>query len=189
MAATSSITLNGAISATGGRGHPNWGAGSGGAVRIIAPLVTGTGTFAVSGGFGGYTSASQGRVRIDCLDRYAFRTLAMQGKATQGSQMFVFPPTTRRLDITEAAGQSIPAPAAAGVQVTLAAGSDPNQQIRIAGDGFAANVPITVVVTPETGPSTSYDAEIPIGADKKGQISVPVVLSVGNINQIHAWTR
>jgi hypothetical protein len=115
----------------------------------------------------------------------------MAGKATQGSQMFVFPAIERRLDIIQAAGQTIPAPASAGVQVTLPAGSTPNRQVTVAASGFAANVPvpITVVVSPETGAAISYDADIPIGADQKGQVTVDVVLSIGNISQIHAWTR
>lgn len=188
LAASSSITLNGTIAARGGRGANNYGAGSGGAVRLISPIVNGNGSFDVAGEYGNWAYGSQGRVRIDCTDRYSFRNLRMAGKATQGSQMFVFPPTTRRLDIIEAAGQAIPAPASAGVQVTLPAGSDPNRQIKVAASGFTANVPITVVVTPETGPSSSYDAEIPI-TNNKGEVSVPVVLSVGNINQIHAWTK
>ena len=48
--------------------------------------------------------------------------------------------------------------------------------------------PITVVVTPETGPSTSYDTEIPIAAGA-GNVTVDVVIPVGGVSQIHAWTR
>lgn len=200
IASPTKIQIVGQVWAIGGNGAPptnrgyGGGAGSGGAVRLISPIVSGEGTVDASGGNGfddnvGSLVAGQGRIRIDCLDRYSFRTLRMYGRATQGSQMFVFPPITRRLDIIEAAGQSIPTPASTAASITLAAGSDPNQKVKVAADGFVSNVPITVVVTPETGSSSTYNAEIPIGPDKKGEVAVDVVLSVGNINQIHVWTR
>lgn len=185
LASDTKITLNGAVYADGGNGA---GGGSGGSIRFVAPVVTGTGTFSVGGGGGFWVAGSQGRVRIDCEDRFAFRGLRFQGKVSQGSQMFVDPPTTPQLNIIEAAGQAIPVPAVGGVQVTLPAGSSSNRQVKVAASGFSANVPITVVVTPETGPSTSYDAEIPVNAGN-GQITVDVSIPVGGVSQIHAWTR
>ena len=75
------------------------------------------------------------------------------------------------------------------MEVTLPAGSSPNRQVKVAASGFAANAPITVVVTPETGPSVSYNADIPIAGDGTGQITVDVVLAPGGVSRIHAWTR
>jgi hypothetical protein len=51
------------MTAVGGNGLTNWGGGggSGGAIRLVAPTISGTGTFNVSGGTsGGAPSASQG---------------------------------------------------------------------------------------------------------------------------------
>jgi hypothetical protein len=185
LASDTRITLNGIINAVGGNGG---GGGSGGAIRMVSPIVTGDGTFNVNGGGGSYHSGAGGRVRIDCEDRYAFRSLRFNGRVTQGSQMFVEPPAAGVLHITEAAGQTIPVPAAAGVQVSLPAGSSQNRQVKVAGNGFAANVPISVVVTPENGPSTVYNAEIPI-VGGNGEATVDVVIPVGGVTQIHAWTR
>jgi hypothetical protein len=185
IASNTKITLNGAITAEGSYGA---GGGSGGAIRLVSPVVTGTGTFNVNGGGGFWVAGSQGRVRIDCEDRYAFRSLRFQGRVTQGSQMFVNPPAGGSLNIIEAAGQVIPVPAQAGVLVDLPAGSSQSRQVKVAGSGFTANVPITVIVTPETGPSTSYDAEIPITAGA-GQVTVDVTIPVGGVSRIHAWTR
>lgn len=185
LASDTKITLNGIIAADGGNGA---GGGSGGSIRMVAPVIAGSGTFNVTGGGGFWATASQGRVRIDTEDRYSFRGLRYQGRVSQGSQMFVDPATTPVLNITEAAGQVIPVPAVGGVQVTLPAGSSANRQVKLAASGFTANVPVTVVVTPETGPSTAYNAEIPI-AGGNGQITVDVVIPVGGVSQIHAWTR
>jgi hypothetical protein len=102
--------------------------------------------------------------------------------------MFVDPPTLPALHITEAAGQPIPVPAAAAVQVNLPAGSSANRQVKVAATGFTANVPIVVVITPETGRSTSYNAEIPV-AGGNGETTVDVVIPAGGVTQVHAWTR
>jgi hypothetical protein len=185
LASDTKITLNGTITATGGNGA---GGGSGGSIRLVSPVVDGTGTFNVTGGGGFWVAGSQGRVRIDCEDRYAFRGLRFQGRVSQGSQMFVDPENVPVLNITSAAGQAIPVPAVGGVQVTLPAGSSGNRQVTVAASGFTANVPISIVVTPETGPSSTFDAEIPISGGS-GQVTVDVVLPVGNVSQIHAWTR
>lgn len=185
IASNTKITLNGLVDANGGNGA---GGGSGGAIRFVAPIVTGNGSFDVRGGFGNWMGGSGGRVRIDTEDRYAFRSLRFQGRVTQGSQMFVDPPAGGVLNIVEAAGQTIPVPATAGVQVNLPAGSSQNRQVKVAGSGFGANVPIRVVVTPENGASSSYDAEIPI-VGGNGQVTVDVVIPIGGVTQIHAWTR
>jgi hypothetical protein len=151
-------------------------------------VITGNGTFTASGGGGFWAASSGGRVRLDCEDRYAFRALRYNGRVSQGSQMFVDPPSTPELHIIEAAGQVIPAPAAAGVLVNLPAGSTGNRQVKVAANGFTANVPIIVVVTPETGHSRSYNADIPI-VGGSGQATVDVVITPGGVTQIHAWTR
>ncbi len=185
IASDTRITLNGIVTADGGAGA---GGGGGGSIRLVAPVITGSGTFTVNGGGGFWAAASGGRVRLDCEDRYAFRDLRYQGRVSQGAQMFVDPPNTPALHITEAAGQVIPVPAAAGVQVNLPAGSSGNRQVKVAAQGFTANVPIVVVVTPETGRSSSYNAEIPTVAGS-GQATVDVVIPAGGVTQIHAWTR
>ena len=79
IASDTRITLNGHVEASGGNGV---GGGSGGAISIVSPVITGTGTFYVNGGSGYGVSGSQNRVRIDCGDRYAFRSLRVQGRVT-----------------------------------------------------------------------------------------------------------
>jgi hypothetical protein len=102
--------------------------------------------------------------------------------------MFVDAPAGGVLNIIEAAGQSIPVPALSGVQVNLPAGSTQNRQVKVGASGFTANVPISIVITPENGSSTNYNAEIPMTAGS-GQVTVDVVIPVGGVSQIHAWTR
>jgi len=188
IAANASITLNGNILANGGNGY---GGGSAGAVRLVAPLVNGTGSAQASagGGYSGY-SGSVGRIRVDCEDRYAFRSLNFQGVATRGAQMFVFPSAPiARLDIIEAAGNAIPEGTGNLVQVDLPPGSATNRTVRVQGRDFTGIVPISVAVISENRPSTRYNSQIDMGTGNPAEVTVNVVIPDGTISRIQAWTR
>lgn len=188
IAANTTITVNGNVTANGATGY---GGGSGGAIRLVAPLVNGSGNLTVNGGgaFTGY-SGSGGRIRVDCEDRYAFRSLTMNGIATRGAQMFVFPPPPiARLDIIEAAGTLIPEGTGALVQVDLPAGSSNNRTVRVQGRNFTGIVPITVIVIPENRPATRYNAQIDMSGGNPSEVTVNVVIPDGTISRIQTWTR
>ena len=188
IAANTSITINGSVAANGGTGY---GGGSGGAVRLVSPLVNGNGNLTVTGGgaFSGY-AGSGGRIRVDCEDRYAFRSLIMNGVATRGAQMFVFPPAPiARLDIIEAAGNAISEGTGNLVQVDLPANSTTNRTVRVQGRNFTGVVPITVAVIPENRPSTRYDAEIDMNIGNPAAVTLNVVIPDGTISRIQTWTR
>src|SRR5205814_568667 len=78
--------------------------GSGGAIRLVAPILAGTGILNVNGNWGG-----DGRIRLDALDRRTANFNYTAGAATvsSGALMIVFPTPLPRLDIVEAAGTSI----------------------------------------------------------------------------------
>ena len=188
IAANTSITVNGTIRANGGTGQ---GGGSAGAIRLVSPLVNGSGNLTVNGG-GAYTGygGSDGRIRVDCEDRYAFRSLIMNGTATRGAQMFVFPPAPiARLDIIEAAGTAIPEGTGNIVQVDLPAGSTINRTVRVQGRNFTGIVPITVIVIPENRPATRYNAQIDMGGGNPSEVTVNVIVPDGTISRIQTWTR
>ncbi len=194
IASNTRITVGGAIYSLGGFGYT--GGGSGGAIRLVSPVVSGPGILNVNGGGvatcdGCYYSShgSPGRLRVDCLDRYAYRSLQYNGVSTRGSQMFVFPQVVPRLNIIQAAGQVIPEGTNSYVQITLPAGSSPNQTVTVQARNFTNNVPIRVVVTPENGPSASFDAVIDVSGGNPASTVVPVVIPVGSITRIYAWTR
>jgi hypothetical protein len=187
VASSSQILIDGALLADGGVPWGPGGYGSGGAVRLVAPLVTGRGGVRTSSGYFGPAS---GRVRVDCLDRYAFRSLSLSGATvTRGAQMFVFPAVVPRLDIVAAAGQAIAEGAANSVQVDLPVGSPTNQTVVVQARDFSGLLPIAVVVTPEVGPSTTYPAQIDMGSGNPARATVNVVIPIGTISRIHAWTR
>ncbi len=202
IASSTRVMISGAVYARGGDFIPSdldasvFGAGSGGAIRIVAPLVSGNGVLDCLGGiFLNYVAdirrGNAGRVRIDCLDRQAFRGLTYQGVTTvsRGAQMFVLPTPLPRLDIVEAAGRAIPEGTGSLVSVELPVGSSTNQVIRIQARNFTNDVPIAVAITPENGPSRIFQAVVLQNSGNPPIAAVNVVIPPGTVNRINAWTR
>jgi hypothetical protein len=167
-------------------GNLGYGYGSGGAIRLVAPIVDGNGRLYA----GADDRGGEGRIRIDTLDRFAWRNLQLlRGKWTIGSQMYVFPPNNPRLDIVEAAGQTIAEGANAVVNVSLPPGSSTNQVIKVKATGFTNNVPVTVSVVPEAGPSFRYDGLIPVTGPNPVIGNIDVVIPIDSFCNIRVWTR
>jgi hypothetical protein len=181
LASSTRVNLVGAILARGNSGI-NY-AGSGGGIRIVAPLVEGSGTLDASG------SGSLGRVRIDSTDRYAYANLTIKGKFARGSNMFVSAPGNPRLDIVSAAGTAIPEGTNAFVSITLSAGSSTNQAVRVQARGFTNDIPIRVRVTPDFGQSGTFDSVILLSSGNPPHADVNVTLVPEVLNRIYAWTR
>lgn len=195
IASTTNIRLaaGSIINALGGShfGDPN--AGSGGAVRLLAPRVEGGGIINVSGGFvsgvvGGGGAA--GRIRVDCFDWTKLALITIPGVTTTvGTTMFVAPGTVPRLDIANAAGQVIPLDTGSPVRVLLPFGSDTNQFITLRAQDFNADVPIRLTLTPDSGPRIVIDTNIVNTANNPATLVIPVGLPANNLTTIHAWTR
>lgn len=206
IASSTVIRINptGGILSRGGTGYTpaNTGnAGSGGAIRLVAPRVYGTGTLNVRGG--GYCGldcghgSGAGRVRIDSIFRFEptnvvdnigfnFQPLNV---ASVGSAMIVFPPNSPRLDILQAADTSIPEGNNAPVFVELPFGSSTNRTVVVQARNFGTNVPIRVVLTPAAGDPISYDAQINNLAANPAQVTVNVGIPINTVVAVNAWTR
>ncbi len=166
------------------------GSGSGGAIRLVAAVVTGIGSLDTLGGYQSYCAlrAGSGRTRIDCLDGYAVRSLhANNTVSSRGAQMFVFPAVQPHLDIIQAAGQLIPIGSPNGVTVVLPKGATNAQTVVVRATNFTNDLPITVAVIPNDRPSTTYQALISL-TNNPPIVSVPVSLAVDSTNRIMVWT-
>ena len=189
--------VTGFVSAVGGDQAPSsnrgYSSGGGGAIRIIAPVVSGTGTLNVAGGAVDSQSiprrsGSSGRARIDSLDRAAHRSVNFVGPGVRGSQMFVFGPP-RSLKVIHAAGNDIPDDQATPVAITLPSGTPQEQTVRIQATGFDEDVPITVRVVPENGASASYDATIPNPNGGSASVDVTVTLPIDVVSHLNVFSR
>lgn len=194
MASNTRLTIGGSVTCRGGNQNQVSGClGSGGAIRLVAPMVTGTGTLDVSGGVfsgsGWFYTGGKGRIRIDCTDNQAYRSLDLVGVASRGSRMIVFPAVIPALDIIEVAGNPIPVGTNAPALFELPVGAPTNQTVKIQARDFTGDVPIRVVVTPEHGSAGAFDATILQSSGNPPFASVPVIIPAGSVCQIHAWTR
>ncbi|HVR36441.1 MAG TPA: hypothetical protein VMS21_11385 [Methylomirabilota bacterium] len=159
--------------------------GSGGAIRLVAPVISGNGNLRVDGSHFG----APGRIRVDTMDRTGLGLNYLPSGITSiGSLMVVFPTPVPRLDIIEAAGTTIPE-GSDPVVFILPFGSSPDRTVRVQAQDFNDIVPITVVLTPDNGPSVQYEAEIDNQTTNPAEVTVNVTLPVNVQTTIHAWTR
>lgn len=179
------VTPNARIYAVGGAGASGaFNAGSGGAIRLVAPVIAGNGELVALGNVG----AGDGRIRIDTLNRSALK-LSFSPSASLGSLMMVFPNPVPHLDLVEAAGTSIPEGYPDPVVVILPSGSPSNQTVRVQARGFNNVTPITLVLTPDSGPPVTYQAEIDNRANNPAQVTINVVVPVNVQTVFNVWTR
>ena len=172
------VAINSEINADGVCG------GSGGAIRIVAPVVAGRGRVFASGGCGG----SMGRIRIDTIDRSQM-LLSTGPVPSQGRFMKVFQDVVPRLDIVDVAGVVIPEGEMNPVTVQLPFDGDPFQTVTIRATDFTGVVPIEVVLTPDVGNRIVVPAVIDMGLGNPTEVVVDIVVPLNNITRIHAWTQ
>lgn len=172
------------------------GAGSGGAIRLVAPKISGDGHICAGGpgissnnpcpnNYGGV-----GRVRIDTIDRseYAIH-IDPNTPQTHGTLMQVFPTTSPALDIIEAAGTTVPEGSTTPVDIFLPDGSPSSQDVVVQARDFTGVVPITVKITPDSGDSVAYDDSIDMSGGNPSTATVSVQIPVNVPVTVHAWTR
>jgi hypothetical protein len=172
---------------TAGNNIGTAGGGSGGAVRLVAPVVTGNGVLFVRG----RAQDNYGRVRVDTIDRTGMQLSVDPTAAGMivGSFMSVFGPTNPRLDIIEAAGNSISEGTNSPISITLPFGSDTNRTIVVQARDFNTTVPIEVMLTPDTGAPKKFTAQIDNAAANPASVSVPVSFPINTPVTVQAWVR
>lgn len=178
------VVLNGTVSANGGGGGST-GQGSGGAIRLVSPSVRGSGTVSATGGqgYGGH-----GRIRVDVIDRSGLAmTFTPASALSVGSLMAVFPGTVPELHIVHVAGNDIPPGTPSPLVFTLPFNSPARHSITVRAEGFAGTVPVTVVVTPESGDRivVNTDIDTSVSAEATVQVDLPQNVTA----RVHAWTR
>jgi len=211
------INASGKILANGGpkdtATHPasiTSGYGSGGAIRLVAPMVLGTGTLDVRAAQPTEFSFLRGRIRIDSVlrydpadptnpaNRFNLSAAGIVGNNQSnpddrvwavGTTMIVFPTSQPRLDIVQVGTSSIPQGTNNPVVITLPPGANTNQLVTVRASDFNVAVPIRLVVTPENGYPAGYDLTIDNSAVgfAEGQTNVSLPLNMRAF--IHAWTR
>ena len=186
IASNTRINLSGGLASTGSFATGGaYNGGSGGAIRLVAPIVAGGGRIDVTGHNGG-----DGRIRIDSTDRTSLNfNLFPTANTSIGSLMLVFPSPLPRLDITQAAGTPVPL-GSGPVNLQLPFGSSPNQSITVQAQNFNAQVPITLVLTPDHGNPSVYTSSLNnTAANNPASLTVPVVLPVNEQTTVQVYSK
>jgi len=183
------ITMNGNtdIYARGGTGTDTYNHGSGGAVRLVAPEVISNGSVYIV--TADKYNEGHGRVRIDAMRR-SIPSLSVTGGAySTGSNMVVFPPNIPDLKIVEAAGQVVNPNQATPLLVTIPPGASAIQPVKVKAQNFGGTAPVTVVLTPEFGPKTSFNLDISNPGPSAAEASVDVTFPINVTTRVDVWTR
>lgn len=194
LASSTKVDVTGNIYADGGRaiGFGGWGHGSGGAIRIVAPVVSGNGGLHVPGQGWGSKTGGAGRIRIDTMNRSQLNVQYEPNNAgvvTTGSFMIVFPKPLPRLDIIQALGEAIPEGSPDPVLVTLPLNAPASQTVTVQARDFTGLVPIVVVVTPDSGKPATYPAQIDMSKGNPATVAVTVQIPANTAVHVDAWTK
>ncbi len=188
IASSTRIQCTGQILAVGGVRQNTFGGGSGGAIRLVAPEVSGTGALDVRSRAG--TLAGHGRIRIDALNRSGarFNFLPITA-ATLGMAMVAIPSPLPRLDLIQVAGTSIAEGTSQPVMITLPFGSSAERTVVVQARDFNAAVPIQVVLTPERGQPSTVQSVIDNRTANPAQTTVNVTFLTNVPTAVHVFTR
>lgn len=158
LAVSGSLDLRGFITARGQDGTWWAGAGSGGAVRLVATKLLGNGGIDVRGGLyvsgNAYSEAGNGRIRLDALDN-AFSG-SVYGEISRGYQPIIMPPANAAvaLFIQSVGGVLVPSNPAAQLvtpDVTVPASQQNPISITVRCTNIPLNSEIIVDVKPANG--------------------------------------
>jgi hypothetical protein len=162
IAASSSVTLNGNISANGGTPGYDAGYGSGGAIRLVASQISGSGSISTG-------PAYPGRIRFDTYDNEL--TGNVSGQFSSGFQPIIIPSAGQLPQLTVTSVGGVPVSASpTGVLSTPDAVISAQQSSPMPVVVNCANLPlgtaITVTIKPMTGSSVSA-----VGSNNTGTLA------------------
>ncbi len=190
VASTTRIEIRslGRIVANGAQ-TPGWGFGSGGAVRLVAPEVAGTGSVSAIG----YNFAGDGRIRVDLVRRDALALHffpSAPGTLVVGSLMAVFPPVTAQLDIVRVGTETIVPGTGIPVVIKLPLGASENQTIEVRARDFNQMLDVTVALIPDSGPPSFFHVPLDNTAGHNPNTQpVSVNIPANVLVRVMAWTQ
>lgn len=206
IASSTTITLaaGSLMTAKGGNGFVfgqffcglDGGGGSGGAIRLVAPLVTGTGTLRVTGGtVQCAATGGAGRVRVEAFSFTGFNPTVIPD-ITQFPYSQVFTPgpvtaasnpalvTLPTLTITAVGGvapPAVPAASYATADVSLPQGTPSAVPVGLAATNTPVGTLFRVRVIPQNGPNTTVTSGPSTGSFTNSTTTVTVTLPLGQV--------
>ncbi len=197
IASNTEIFLDGAsngnhfIDATGGEFGTGgaYNGGSGGAVKLVAPVIRGGMRINVSNRNG---TGGPGRIRLDAVNfggaglNYHSPNLSL----SYGSMLATgIEGTLPRLELVSVAGNSLPVGNVATGFILLPNGSAGLQPVVVRARNFGTKVPVNVVLMPDNGPTLETAAIIDNTTANPATVTVNVNVPANTPVKVHVWTR
>ena len=191
LASSTKILLTGTITVDGGNGG-NCGHGSGGAIRLVAPVVTGTGSLsAVTPSCSGVVGAS-GRISVEAFTNTftgtsspAASLSASPGPVTTASMPALINLPT--LAITSVGGMTVPTVPTGSyttVDLPLPVGTTNPVPVTLAAVNTPLSTPLTVRVVPVAGSATTVSASALSGTFTSSTATASVTLPTGGLASV-----
>jgi hypothetical protein len=187
------VPASGSVIARGGFGNGNaQNYGSGGGIRLLAPVVTGSGTMNV---LGPNNHSNLGRVRVDTIDRSGINfnvptaNGAIPPPLSIGSFMTLLPPGNPTLSILSVGNVVIPEGTNSAVTVTLPFGSSSNQTVVVQARDFNDLFFLRLTITPQGGRTRSVGISIldNTGNKNPATITTPIIFPLNTPVTVQAW--
>lgn len=195
IASNTKIAIGGAadnfIDATGGE----WGTGgaynggSGGAVKLVAPQITGAMRIYVQNR---NNTGGSGRIRLDAVnyDGVSFGHHSPAHALSYGSMLATgLEGNLPRLDLVSVAGRALPTNNIATGFILLPNGSASEQPVVVRASNFGTRVPVSVVLQADNGPTIQVPATIDNTTGNPATASVNVPIPANTPVRINVWTR
>jgi len=159
---------------------------SNGAIRLVSPVVEGSGLLQV------FTPtalpSAGGRVRVDSTQRILWNPV-VYGDYSAGFNMIVFPPNLPRVEIIEVADQAVDPNASEPLNQVLPEGTNPEQIVKVRVTNFNGTAKLQVRLTPENGDYINYELDIPNPGPGPAEGELTVTFPVNLMTRVDAWTR
>lgn len=224
ISSSTQIVISGSITANGGVGGKNtiWqiagcgggscyydysntgGSGSGGAIRLVAPTISGTGSLqAVGGGPSGYTlygsdantSGKPGMIRLEAFSQsftgssspVPYTSLTPGPSGTGSNPALANLPALTFASIGAVPAPSVPGGSYSSADVNLPQGTTNPVPVTLAASNIPVGTVFTVRLIPQFASSTSYSTSASTGTFSSSTASVPVTFPSGQISVLNAY--
>lgn len=199
IASSSKIVFasTGVIAANGGAaaGGPIAGsAGSGGAIRLVAPQISGSGTLQANVGSGGF-GAGPGRIRLEAF------SLGFTGTASPASSQSVVPgpvnaasnpalialPTLAIASVGGVASPPVPAGSYAAADVAVPQGTANPVPVVVTATNMPTSAAVRVRLMPQSGTASTTPPITPAGTFQSSTVTAGITFPLGTVSVVQAW--
>lgn len=201
IASSSKIVVSGSISAIGGAsGAGAGGHGSGGAIRLVAPLFTGSGAVQAIGGGASFPGGS-GKIRIEAFVNSFTGSLnpPLGGNASvsivpgpvspASNPALLAVPTLRIASVGGVATPAEPAASYSAGDISLPQGTVNPVAVVVAATNMPTSAAVRIRLIPQSGNASQTGNLTPTGTFQSSTATGGITFPVGTVSLVQAWAN